>query len=272
MRWLFIVGIILSVAAIPVQAASVEKARLLREHDLLREAKLELIDVIFSTAADSSKAHAYYELGNIAFVERNVSAALDTWRKLVETYPKSEEAALVRDRIQELAEIVGEVSKTTAENAVAQSYLRHANFWSEGKDEIFHIDSSWIPNVEAAVKWFDKVISEYPKTTASRLAHEGKLRALLGWKETGQYGEAHGVKANFKTYMPLVLTAFTAFEAEQPDASSLQAFRYQIAQAYWSQKDWAKTREWLNAIILKSGDRDSFYRDLAERRLQKVEY
>jgi hypothetical protein len=72
--------------------------------------------------------------------------------------------------------------------------------------------------------------------------------------------------------MPLLLSTFSAFESELPDASTLQPFKYQIAQAYWGHKDWEKTKEWLNIIIEKSGSNDSFYNDLAKRRLQKLEY
>jgi len=252
--------------------ASLEKADLLRRHGLLPQAKIELIDVIFSGASDAAKASAYYDLGSIAFQENSVSAALETWTTLLSKYPGSEPAKLVKDRVQELAEIVGESSKSTLDNVVAQSYLRHADFWSEHKEEIFKIDSSWIPNLEAAIKWYDKVIAEFPKSAASRRAYEGKLRALLGWREPGEYGGVYGVKGNFTKYMPQLEATFLAFEAAHPDAGTLQAFRYQIAQAYWSHKDWAKTREWLNTIISKSGDGDSFYKDLATRRLAKIEY
>ena len=72
--------------------------------------------------------------------------------------------------------------------------------------------------------------------------------------------------------MSQLLETFAAFKTDHPTASTLQAFRYQIAQAYWSNKDWEKTREWLNLIIKESGDGDSFYKDLAERRLNKIEY
>jgi hypothetical protein len=72
--------------------------------------------------------------------------------------------------------------------------------------------------------------------------------------------------------MPQILETFASFEKDHPTASTLQGFRYQIAQAYWGNKDWAKTREWLNLIIKQSGEGDSFYKDLAERRLKKVEY
>lgn len=253
-------------------AASVQKAQMLNEHGLKVEAKKELINVIFSKANGSSKSLAYYTLGGIAFEENKISVALDSWKTLVNKYPKSKQAALVKDRIQELAEIVGESAKESIKNAVALSYLRHGDFWSSDKDSRFTIDSSWIPNVETAIKWYDKVITEFPGTAASRVAYQDKMRTLLGWKESGRYGSSHGVKESFSEYMPQLLKTFNSFQKDHPKASTLQAFRYQIAQAYWKKKNWAKTKEWLNIIIEKSGKGDSFYKDTAQRRLKKIEY
>lgn len=254
-----------------VNAASIEKAESFRQNGLISEAKKELIDIIF-TKDDKSKPEAYYVLGNIAYGEKNISSALDSWKKLVEKYPKSSQALLVKDRIKQLAEISGEITKVTIENAIAQSYLRHADFWSEHKKDVFMIDSSWIPNVEAAIKWYDKIIQEYPKSVASKVAYEGKLKTIIGWQEGGRDGEKHGLKSNYSKYMPQLLSTFAAFELEHPDASTLQPFRYQIAQAYWGHRDWDKTREWLKLLIEKSGENDSFYKDVATRRLEKIEY
>lgn len=259
-------------SALSVYGASYEKALMLNEHGLINESKEELIDVLFSNAQDSEKAKSYYLLGSIAFSGNKISVALDSWRTLVKKYPKSKEASLVQDRIKELAEIVGEIEKESIENAVAQSYIRHGDFWSRGKDYKFTIDSSWIQHVEAATKWYDKVIVEFPNSTASRVAYEEKMRTLLGWKEPGRDGDRYGVRESFSKYMPQLLEAFSAYEKEYPNASSLQAFRFQIAQAYWGNRDWAKTREWLNLIIEKAGESDSFYKDAAQRRLQKIEY
>jgi tetratricopeptide (TPR) repeat protein len=253
-------------------AASIEKATMLNQHGLIKEAKTELIDVIFSKADDSSKAQAYYLLGSIAFEESKITVALDSWRDLVKKHPNSKQAKIVKDRISELAEIVGESAKESIENAIALSYLRHGDFWSKDKKEIFLIDSSWISNVDAAIKWYDKVIAEFPNSAASRLAYQDKMRTLLGWQEPGREGEKHGIKEQFYKYMPLLLETFAAFAKEHPTASTLQAFRYQIAQAYWSHKDWKETIEWLNLIIKEAGEGDSFYKDLAERRLKKVEF
>jgi len=270
---LLAISIVITILAVPVAfAASVEKAGMLNQHGLIKEAKAELIDVVFSQSTDSDKAQAHYLLGSIAFDENMVSVALDSWRELVKKYPNSTQAQMVNDRISELAEIVGESAKETIENAIALSYLRHGDFWSKGKDTKFTIDSSWIPNTETAIKWYDKVIIEFPNTTASRVAYEDKLRTILGWSEPGKYGSTYGVRDSYGVYMPQLIETFTSFEKNHPTASTIQAFRYQIAQTYWNNKDWEKTREWLNLIIKSSGDKDSFYKDLAERRLNKVEY
>ncbi len=300
-----------------VIAASLEKAILLNEHGLTTDAKRELIDLIFEKGIKAAdKAQAYYLLGNIAFGEDRIKAALNSWQYLVDKYPKSEEAGLVRDRIAELSEIVIGTAKENLDNAVARSYLRHADFYSDDKSEIFKLDASGISNVEAAIKWYDKVITEFAKTEASRIAYEGKLKTLLGWKEPGSGGASYGIMANFSKYLPILIQTFEEFEKDHPDASTLQAFRYQIAQAYWvnslQTKSLAETyrelatssrrfatlgeekeaeaadkkvqrlledspkylkaaEEWLKRIIDITGDHDSFYRDLAERRLKNLD-
>lgn len=259
-------------ASMPHQSApSVEKAAMLGQYGLTQDAKRELIDVIYG-ADPKQKAEAFYQLGNLAFREGNVTGALEAWTALTQKFPTSPQAVLVKGRLSQIAEVVQQTSKASAESAVAQSYLSHANFWSERKGERYMIDSSWLPHVEMAVVWYDRVIQEFPKTLASRLAHEGKIRTLLGWEERGSRGEKSGARANPGVYMPQVEAAFAAFEAEAPDAPSLQALRFQIAQEYWVSRQWDRTRKWLNAIIEKAGTAHSFYKDLAQRRLAKLEY
>ena len=265
-----VVGLIAASAwPLAAGAATAEKAEALALHGLVPDAKRELIEVIFGADA-KPKPQALFMLGNLEFKENNVTAALQSWRDLVARYPKSEQAVEVADRIKQLSEVVQEVSRSSAENAVAQSYLAHGDFWSAKKSDRFMIDSSWLPKVEMSVAWYDKVLQEFPKSAASRLAHEQKLRTLLGWKDGRD--EAEGVKGNYGLYLPQLLAAFAAFEAEHPGAGSLQAFRYQVAQVYWGHKDWANTRLWLQAIIDKAGTGESFYKSLAQQRLQKVEF
>ncbi|GAB5380495.1 MAG: hypothetical protein Alis3KO_26350 [Aliiglaciecola sp.] len=255
-----------------VTSASLEKAEMLKQHGLIKESKLELINVIFDSKDNATKSKSYYILGNMAFNENDISNALEAWRTLINKYPNSKEASLVKDRISELSEIIGEANEVTINNAVAQSYLRHADFWSSGKDSKFTIDSSWMNGFDAALMWYDKTIAEFPGSHASKVAYQDKMRTLLGWKERGKYGSSYGLKENFDKYISALLETFRAFEKEHPAASTLQAFRYQIAQAYWGQKDWTETRKWLNTIIEISEGKSTFYSDAAKRRLEKIEY
>ena len=265
-----------------------DKAKLLRLHGLAPEAKKELIDIIYSKQKASAKAEAYYILGSMAFEQNQISAALETWTQLVTDFPNSDQAKLVKDRINQLSEIIGETSRTVVENAVAQSYLRHAKFWSE--DEMrkkFTIESSLISNVSVAVSWYDKVIAEFPNTEASRQAYEDKMKTLIGKiqilidKKADELKEYkyESVRAivkeqfanEFNRYMPKLLETFSAYERDYPEMAYLQTVRFQIGQIYLFQSDLDQSRLWLNRVIEHSGETNTFYRDLAERRLETLE-
>lgn len=249
---------------------ALKKANLLNRHGLDDLAKAELVEILCGNAWGKEKASAMYLLGSMAFAEKRVDSALTTWRELVAEYPDSPEATEVKDRIKQLAEIVGDVNKATTNNAVAESYLRHGDFWSEGRDQIFKIDPSWIPQVEAATKWYDKIIADFPDSVSSRVAHEHKLFTLIGWKDPRSDFMLFGVEQNFKKYMPILIDAFAAFEKEHPDAATLQGFRFQIAQKYWAEKDFDNAKVWLDKIIEAAGDDDTFYRHLAAQRLARM--
>jgi hypothetical protein len=206
----------------------------------------------------------------VAFDEKRISTALETWTKLTNQFPQSEEAKEVSGRIKDLSQIVGENTRESFNNAVAQSYLSHGEFWSRSKSNTFTIDSSWIPKVESANKWYDKMIQEFPKTTVAKVGYEEKMKTIIGWKDRSAGFE--GIPKEPKKYIPLLIKTFSEYETSFPESGNLQAFRYQIAAAYWTNKDWANTRLWLNTIISKSNDADSFYTDLAQRRLEKVEF
>ena len=254
------------------EGASIEKAKMLNTHGLRDEAKKELIDVIFGNSGTEDKAEAYFILGNIAFAEKNISAAIETWTTLLEKYPNSNHVHFIKDKMQQLSEHVAGTIDESNDNITARYYFKNAEFWSEDRSKIFRIDASWIPNVESAIKWYDKIIEEFPKTASAERAYKEKLFTLLGWEETGRYGGAYGIKSSFSKYMPLLLNTFQSFEQNFPESGALQGFRFQIAQVYWKKKNWMETREWLERIINAPGDTDSFYKDLARRRLEKVEY
>ena len=57
--------------------------------------------------------------------------------------------------------------------------MQNGDFWSNANRE-FIIDSSWMPSVEISIKWYDKVLEEFPNTPSAELAYRRKLFALLG--------------------------------------------------------------------------------------------
>ena len=76
----------------------------------------------------------------------------------------------------------------------------------------------------------------------------------------------------------MLVQTFGEYAKAFPESGSLQAFRFQIAQAYWRlidnaywrQKAMAESLAWLNEIIEEADGQDSFYADLAKRRQSSI--
>ena len=276
-RFTLIVTLIscLALSVLIVQAQDPQKSDLAIDyyrHDLPEKAKEVFINILHHAQSSSdAKAEALYWLGQISFEEGRYSVAFEDWEELVKEYPQSSRAKEINERLDQLREIITQASDASVSSVVAKSYIENGDFWSES-DRKFSIDSSWIPNVEMAIQWYDRVIVEFPDSNAAEIAFQRKLFTLLGWEGPGRYGESYGIKVDFNKYMPLVLETFTEFEKAFPNSSYLQGFRYQIAQAYWGQKDWDKTREWLQKIIDAGKGEKTFYTETAKARLKKVEF
>ena len=272
--------LIIAVGGLTVDA-SIEKAVLLKAHGLNDDAKRELINLIFHEDSESKdKPHAYCLLGAIAFDENRIRAATKTWGYIVEKYPNSDEALMVKERIAELSKVTLSVyteSVKTADYSLAKLYLENANFWSKEKDDRWMIDSSWIPKVEFALKWYDKVISEFPKSDAARIAYIGKIRTLLGWKEYDD--DAYGIRAYFFKYIGQLVDTFRSFERDFPNDITLQSCRFQIGQAYFHQglvssikptRNLEEARKWFEEVIANSGEEETFYRQVSEERNKRI--
>ncbi len=256
-----------------LKAQSVELAKDYYQHGLNDRAKDILVSVLHNQVTTPAvKAKALYMLGQISFDEGRVKVALTDWQALAKEYPQSPEAKEIIARLAQLNEIVAKTSDANISSAVARSYISNSDFWVSRNDRKFAIDTSWLPMIELANEWYDRVIKEFPGSDAAEIAYERKLFALIVWREIGRDGEAYGLKNDYQKYMPLVLTTFDDFEKAFPNSSALQAFRYQIAQAYWAHRDWQDTRAWLQKIIDKGGSESTFYTEAAKARLQKVEY
>ena len=206
---------------------TVPRALMLKQHGLVEEAKGMFIEIVHSDADDSSKATSLYHLGLIAFNERQLQAALDTWNSLTYQYPKSTEAELVSEQMDYLVQEIAHLSSDLVGDVTARLYLKHAEFWSgDIKKTTWSIDTSYLDPVELACDWYDKAIREFPETNAARKAHIEKFRTILG-KE--------GIKLSFSRYIDPLLTAYHEFEKAFPGDENLPAMKYQIAQVYWGE-------------------------------------
>lgn len=64
---------------------------------------------------------------------------------------------------------------------------------------------------------------------------------------------------------------FRMFESTFPDSAKLQPLRYLIGQTYWIGEETEKARHWFSKVIEVDREENTFYRDLAFRRLQYLE-
>ena len=208
-------------------SSTVSQALMLKQNGLVEGAKGMFIEIIHSDAEDSSKATSLYHLGLIAFNERQLQAALNTWNSLTNQYPKSAEAKLVSEQIDYLEEEIAYLSSDIVSDVTARLYLKHADFWSSDiKRTTWTIDTSYLDHIRLACDWYDKVIREFPETEAAKKAHIEKFRTILG-KE--------GIKMSFNRYIDPLLAAYHDFLKAFPDDENLPAMKYQIAQAYWKE-------------------------------------
>lgn len=272
LNYLFASALALFQIAGELTAQSMNLAKDFYQHNLKERALIEFITILNSPNSSAEvKSEALYYMGQISFESGRYSIALDDWKRIINDYPTSKRATEIKDRLIQLKDVFSKVSDETISSTIARSYLKNGDFWAD-EDKTFLIDASWLPKVEMAIDWYDRVIKEFPGSDAAEIAYHRKLFCILGWKESGQYGNWYGLKYDFKKYLPILLNTFDEFEKAFPNSSYLQGFRYQISQVYWGKKDWENTRKWLNKIIEMGQGQSSFYTETAKARLNKVEY
>ncbi len=266
--------VLLVIALLPaaLTAQSIAFAEDLYRHGLSEDASRAFLTILYEEGRDpAERSEALYFLGEIAFDEGNFDIALADWERLINEFSESERADEISDRLDQLLDVVGDFADASATSAIARSYLRNGDFWSKAPSR-FTIDSSWLPSVELAVEWYDRLLVEFPDAPSGEQGHRKKIMTLLGWEETGRYGTSYGVRESMDEYMPQVLAAFEDFARAFPESRYLQGIRFQISQVYWSEKDWDQTRTWLNQILAAAEGTDTFYSQLASSRLANLEY
>lgn len=135
----------------------------------------------------------------------------------------------------EVIEDLPEYSGIFDDTATGLNYLKNGNFYSGDKSYKLVIDTSYMDLVGNAIYWYDKAISEFPKTPVANRALKDKIKTLIGWTDghgddRRDYGLADRTKASF--YFPLIETTYALLEKDFPEDSELSAFAFQIAQRY----------------------------------------
>jgi tetratricopeptide (TPR) repeat protein len=254
------------------QLTALDIASDFHRHKISEKAKEKFLTIYHDpNSNDEAKSQALYLLGQMAFEEGDYTVALEDWEILIERFPESKQTIEIANRLSQFREIITHDTESTIFSVVAKSYLNNGDFWSNAKST-FHIDYSWMPNVELAIGWYDKILKEFPQTNASDIAYRRKLFTLIGWKEPGREGESYGTYADFKQYMPQVMQTFSEYQTKYPKSQYLQGFRYQIAQVYWFQKDWNNAKIWLQNVIDSAHGDETFYSQTAKARLEKLKY
>lgn len=237
----------------------VDWARDLYVHGLKSRAMETYIAILHTAKSPAAaKAEALYYMGQMSFEEGSFATAMDDWEKLVADYPDSPRAAELKDRFTQLQEVYSKVTDPPIDSVVARSYLKNGDSWAGGERK-FAIDTKLLPNIDLGMAWYDRVIKEFPGTQAADVAMQRKVFLWLGF-----------VDSDYRRYLAGLLDAFAAYEAAFPKDENMQAFRYQIAEAYWRHGDWSTTTMWLNKIIAAAGDKNSFYSDMARARIANM--
>ena len=160
---------------------SVSRGLMLKMHGFEEDAKRAFIDLLYNDVThEEDKADALYQLGLIAFNNKDIGLATETWGLLIDEFPNTEKGRTVSAGIKYLLEdynaLVLESAKEeirdreeVMRNALAQSYFLNAQFWWDPPKQ-WSIYTSHINQLTMAREWYDKVVTEFPRTDAAKKA------------------------------------------------------------------------------------------------------
>lgn len=269
-----------------------------KEHGYIEAARLELISLIYGpttwlTLGSDERAAALHLLGQASLEDDQLAGALDAWGLLVDEYPDSQLAASVKEKIAEIAFDVDRQLLDLVSSAEATHYFEIADTWLEATEyKTPSIDSSYIPDEEAALDWLSLTIERFPGTSHAEIAYERMIEYRLGKRHKRQEINVPQMRPgqSFESYDAEIDSylsershnrarevahevahseeVFRDFEDAFPNSEKLQRLRYLIGQAHWLGGDLEKAKFWLSKVIEEDQDVNTFYRDLAFRRLQ----
>ena len=263
---LFSVAVTVAAAVSPARSQD-SKADMLARNGLTMEAKREYIEMFHESQSDEVRQSCLYELGRLSLKENDFEAAIFNWRLLLQKFPSSDKAGLVRDHVDLLASRLEKVSHANIENKTAVLYLDNGDFHSDDISSTAWVyDTSYLDPVEISLHWYERVISNFPGSEAAEVAYVKIFKTLIGkYGTSGTYGEAgHGFKGarygkgadreSARRYLSRMVQCFEAYAKNYPSGSFLNQMRFQIGQAYWAINDIHQASDWLNQVVVSGHD------------------
>ena len=169
-----------------------------------------------------------------------------------------------------------------SEDEEAADYLDNGDFFSDKfRDNSWGIDTSYLKGGKMALHWYDKVITEFPKTNSAHIAYIRKFKTLVGGSGRrgggfeaaayggGDYGD-YGSKKVARTYVVRMVLCLEDYLRDFPAGSFANRMRYQIGQAHWALNDHEKASFWLKKVVEHGQGEDDFYVYMAKQRLEKL--
>jgi tetratricopeptide (TPR) repeat protein len=251
----------------------IKRAQTQFDHGLAEDSKRTLLAVYFDESLPATvRAEALYWLSSVAIYEDRIDAAAEDLRTLSSEFKATERGKHAAEMLAQLRPVLTEFQKNDVIMPAASALLKNGDFWSRDAKG-FVIDSSWLPKEDMAIEWYDRVIRNFPRSSAAEEAYSKKIMVALGWEDRGVYSTtAFGAKRDFPRYIAAAVKTFADLEREFPESSYLQPLRYQIAQAYWNERKWEAAQEWLSRITAAKRTDSDFYVQAAQNRLKKLKY
>ncbi len=257
-------------------------ARFGPRHGFNEEARLELINLVYGPNSwlnqQGQRADALYLLGEISLEDDDLSGTIAVWDALIDEYPTSKLAIQVQEQIDGIRRDFNRRLVDLESSIEANRYLEIADEWLAAAEiPAPIIDISYIPGGEATFDWFNLIIERFPGTSHAELAYERMIE-----NRTTAY---RSVVNDFSTLSPESLIRMQAiasngaqvseeiFDDMQEnflDSDRLQRLRFLIGQAYWIGEDLEEAGNWFSKVIEEDSDANTYYRDLAFRRLQHL--
>jgi len=225
---------------------------MLKMHGLEVDAKRAFIDLLYNDEAhEEDKADALYQLGLIAFNNKDIGLATETWRILIDEFPSTEKGRTVSAGIKYLLEdynaLVLESAKEEVSDVSAQSYLLNAQFWWDPPKQ-WGIYTSHINQFTMAREWYDKVVTEFPGTDAAKKAMSYRFMLYKDGMET--YWEERQLlfdglrkkeipnailelSQDFEPRILLLIHEYNKFVEDFPGDAIAHIMELQIAQEYY---------------------------------------